>query len=494
MCKAKLFLAAAICALAACDNYDTFTTDRSATLSFSADTIRFDTLLTTIPSSTQTLTIYNHGDKGLRIKTVALEGGPASPFRINVDGQDMSRTNTASLSDFEVRRRDSIVVRAEVTLPTNDSDTPRRVDDALVLTLESGVRQRVPLRVVGQDAYFLKAKTITADTTFSATRPVVIYDSLVVAPSATLTIPAGTRLLFHDGAALRVRGRLSVRGTLSAPVIFRTDRTDHIFDYLPYDRLPGRWEGVYIAPESVGNEIEYLDLHGANYGICLDSTMVDDSKLLLLNSRIHNLAGHGLDIKGCHVEVANTEISNTLGHCVWLRGGTSLFIHCTIAQFYPLSASRGDALNITNFHDNIYYPLHAATFGNCVITGYADDVIMGSWAPEDMLPEGTPQEANFLFHNCFLATISEDSPAFENIVYDIQSDNTPSKSDLPRHEDNFILMDTHAFLYDFTPVAKSPIRSTADPAISALYPLDRQGRSRTADGAPDAGCYEGGEN
>ena len=36
---------------AACDNYDTWTTSPSATLSFSADTVAFDTVISTIPVS-----------------------------------------------------------------------------------------------------------------------------------------------------------------------------------------------------------------------------------------------------------------------------------------------------------------------------------------------------------------------------------------------------------------------------------------------------------
>jgi len=39
-------------------------------------------------------------------------------------------------------------------------------------------------------------------------------------------------------------------------------------------------------------------------------------------------------------------------------------------------------------------------------------------------------------------------------------------------------------------VENSPIRGIADPAYSAAWTQDRLGRSRMADGAPDAGCYE----
>ena len=73
----------------ACDDVADFTTDRSAILQFSRSQVEFDTLITTIPSSTQTLIVYNRGDKGLRISEVALAGGSGSPFRVNVTGQDL---------------------------------------------------------------------------------------------------------------------------------------------------------------------------------------------------------------------------------------------------------------------------------------------------------------------------------------------------------------------------------------------------------------------
>ncbi|MBQ2499539.1 MAG: hypothetical protein II523_05955, partial [Bacteroidales bacterium] len=186
--KLMIFIIAAMgVVLIACDDYDTFTTDRSSTLTFSSDTVRFDTLLTTVPSSTKTLAVYNHGDRGLRINEVRLEAGASSPFRINIDGQDMSRTVDNRATDFEVRRRDSIIVRIEVTVPEQVDDSIAQIKDVLHFTLESGVQQKVTLVVSGRNAYFLQACTLTADTTFTAGRPIVVYDSLVVAPNTTLT-------------------------------------------------------------------------------------------------------------------------------------------------------------------------------------------------------------------------------------------------------------------------------------------------------------------
>ena len=465
--------------LIACDKYDTFTTDRSTTLSFSTDTVRFDTLLATVPSATKTLIVYNRADAGLRITSVRLEGGGESPFRINIDGQDLSRTANNYATDFEVRRRDSIIVRIEVTLPVNATDSIYSVTDRLAFCLESGIEQKTTLVASSRNADFVRGWVVRADTTLTASRPLVIYDSLVVAAGATLTLPAGTQLLFHENAGMNVRGCLMARGTLEAPVILRGDRTDHMFDYLPYDRLPSRWEGLHLAPESCGNDLEYLDLHGGNYGIICDSALADTLKLRLANCIITNLGGDGLRIKAASVEVDNTEFSNTLGHCVSLIGGTSRFRHCTLAQFYALSADRGDALRLTNRGDNdTYYPLHAADFTNCVITGYAKDVLMGSWF------ENQDYEANYRFQNCFIATERTDDPArFIEITYDDPKSETASWR-------NFRLIDTHNFLYDFTPDSLSAIRGTADAATARLLPLDRLGRDRFESSSPDPGCYQ----
>lgn len=494
--------------LVACDDYDTFTSDRSAVLRFDRDTVTFDTLLATVPSTTKVLSVHNLGDKGLRIREVRLELGAQSPFRVNVDGQDMTRNADRCLTDFEVRRRDSIIIRLEVTLPESGTDLPQPVSDALLFTLESGVCQRVALVAAVQDAIFLQHSVLTADTTFAASRPIVVRDSLVVGEGSTLTLAAGTQLYFHDGAGLTVRGRLVAQGTAEQPVVFRTDRTDRMFPYLPYDRLPARWQGIRIAPTSYENELAGIDLHGANYGIQCDApaNLSDKrTKLSLTNSQIHMIGGIGLSTTDARVVAVNTEVSNTLGHGVYVCGGDVSFTHCTLAQFYPLDANRGQALYIS-YDDSLgFHPLERADFLNCVVTGYADDVIIIPQLNRNLLPsDHSDMSINYVFDHCFLATVVPESTReadyaarFVDCVYEdkdangtSQGTNTSNESDTS-HEKNFLLFDTHAFLYDFTPVAESRIRGVADATRASLFSLDRLGRDRMADGKPDAGAYEG---
>ena len=70
----------------ACSDYESFSSDPSFRLAFSTDTVAFDTLISTIPSSTKTLFVYNYNNDGMRINTIQLEGGTNSRFRVNVDG------------------------------------------------------------------------------------------------------------------------------------------------------------------------------------------------------------------------------------------------------------------------------------------------------------------------------------------------------------------------------------------------------------------------
>src|SRR5690554_6007015 len=55
-------------------------------LAFSVDTVVFDTVFTTIGSTTQNFRFYNTDNKKLLIEEIQLMGGENSPFRINIDG------------------------------------------------------------------------------------------------------------------------------------------------------------------------------------------------------------------------------------------------------------------------------------------------------------------------------------------------------------------------------------------------------------------------
>lgn len=465
----------------ACDDYDRWTTSPGARLSFSADTLSFDTIITDMTSSTQTLVAFNNGDDGLRSIRVELKGGASSLFKVNVDGQFL---NGGVGQDFEVRRRDSLVVRAEVKLPEVGDDVIRHYEDRLVFTLESGVRQEVVLQADGMDVRIIRGKVVETDESLTAGMPYLVYDSLVVRPGATLTLEPGTVMLFHDDVILDVHGTLKAVGTQERPVVFRGDRMDRLVPDVPYDNTPNRWGGVVFNGTSRDNVLEYCDIHSGRFGVtCFGSDSVDSEHpmLVMKHSVIHNVGWTGLVLGQVRADIIGCQISNAEGQCVSIQGGDVRMIHCTIAQFYPFSADRQEALYLANLDVNgNYIPLRRAHFLNCVITGYADDVIMGNLAPEN------DEYCDYLFDGCLLRTVaSDDTERFRDVVYD-NEDLEPVN-----YHDHFVQFDTHYILYDFTPVDSSVICVTGKAEVAREFcPTDMRGRNfQASDGRVPCGAF-----
>ena len=470
----------------ACSDYETFSDNPSFRLSFSQDTIAFDTLISTIPSSTKTLYVFNNNGNGMRISTIQLEGGAESRFRVNVDGRYLT---DGIWHDFELLKHDSLFVRIEMTPPEVGSNEPLYFTDKLHFLLENGAKQTVVLTGGAIDAYIMKeGLMVEADETLLTDKPYVIYDSLVVKPDATLTLTEGTTLMFHDKAALHVYGKLIVQGSIEKPVVLRGDRLDHMFDYLRYDNTPSRWEGIVIHRGSYGNSLFQCDLHSSCFGIIVEDTeqtTPDETKpsVVLDCCILHNIGGDGLQLNNCVSKVTNTQISNTLGHTVSINGGLHTFIYSTLAQFYPFTANRGDGLHLASSKDGEEYGLlRKAHFINCVITGYGEDVIMGENIPQD-------GSLDYLFHHCFLNTpVVDDEEHFVGCIFD--RDKKKDEDEKLVRQENFVLFDTENFIYDFTPKDSSLIRSLADKDYEGLPTIDRKGVSRLDDEGPDAGCYE----
>ena len=103
MANKSLILSAVLAAamLAACTDDDTFTTSPSNLLTFSTDTIRMDTVFSTVPTSTRTFWVYNRSGDGIRCTNVRLVNGNQTGFRVNVDGEYLSPTAGYQVHDVE---------------------------------------------------------------------------------------------------------------------------------------------------------------------------------------------------------------------------------------------------------------------------------------------------------------------------------------------------------------------------------------------------------
>ena len=112
--------------LSACDELDDhYATNPAYRLSFSTDTLAFDTVFSTVGSTTKQLMIYNKNDEPLNIESILLASGETTGFRINVDGRKGSTFNNVSILE-----QDSMYVFVEVTVNPNNGNQPLLVQTA----------------------------------------------------------------------------------------------------------------------------------------------------------------------------------------------------------------------------------------------------------------------------------------------------------------------------------------------------------------------------
>lgn len=441
-------------------------------LSFSKDTISLDTVFSRVPSSTRTLWVHNKNKDGLRCSSIRLANGNQNGFRVNVNGVYLGDAQGFQISNEEIRKGDSIRVFVEVTSPVNHAAEPQLLTDELIFSLESGVQQKVLLQAWSWDAELLDKVVITSDSTLASAMPTVIYDSLIVRPGATLTIPAGKTLFMHNNSIIKVDGRLICQGAPGSEVVLRSDRLDNMFDYLKYDDVSGQWGGIVFSSDSYGNVIEHTDIHATGNAIVCDSSDISRPKLTVSASTIHNAKGHGILAQNSNICLENVQLSNTLGSCLAVVNGITHVNNCTLAQFYPFDGNRGDALTILQDTTAVAHSLDFC-IRNSIVTGFADDVITLNRADTTCI--------SVLFDHCLLRTPEvSDTTICRDIVWEDVNDTTLAG------RKNFVNIDTRNLRYNFQLRETSLAIDAASPATS--LPTDRNATLR--DDKPDMGCYE----
>lgn len=465
--------------LSACDGLDDhYSTNPTHRLSFSSDTLSFDTVFTTIGSATRQFMIYNHNDDALNIESVMLAGGVASNFRINVDGRKGDYFN-----NLGILSKDSMFVLVEVRVDPNGKNQPLMIEDSVVFTL-NGVRQSVLLEAYGQDVTLYKGGlTITKDTTLTAERPFLVYDSIVVATNATVNIEKGATFYMHDKAYWVVSGTLNAAGTQNAPITFRGDRLDFILnDLLPYDRTPAQWGGLFFKSKSYNNIMNYTIVRNGTTGLTFEQSTPEKSKLKISNSQVTNMKGNLLSAINCDIEASNSEFTNAQNGVVILIGGKYNFTHCTLANFMTLVTRQPQnpiaCLSLLNHANKVTYPLNA-TFNNCIIDGNKG-VGKESLSGELALSKDDQAEFNYLFNHCVVKTNGKENANFTHVLFG----RGPSYRSTGEKENKY--------RFDFRPDSATTVGvGKAELSVSQVYPIDRHGVNRlTNPGGPTIGAYE----
>ena len=380
---------------------DGVTSSPSDRPTFSTDTLDMGTLITTDVSTTQRFTVRNPHSKGIVISDIHVDGPNAGYFRLNVDG-----FSGTTFNNVEIRGNDSIYVFVSCTLPENNVDTPVDITASINFTTNGSV-DKVILKATGQDVTRLYAETLTADATFAPGKPYQIFDSLVVAPDVTLVLPAGTRLMFHDKAYMRVYGTLKAEGTVEKPVEMRGDRTGDVISGITFDLMAGQWHGLDFMPGSKANTLSHTTVRNTVQGV-----VALDTELELINSRLRNSQFRALSAQGTNVTAVGCEFAEAPYGTVFVAGGESSFDHCTFPNYYLFSAIYEPAVTFAHVNaetavDGFDGPFTRATVTNSILYGLGSDITPGNL-------DGT----EVYLHNCLLKSAGSDDDHFVNCLWD----------------------------------------------------------------------------
>ncbi|MFM6935274.1 MAG: right-handed parallel beta-helix repeat-containing protein [Flavobacteriales bacterium] len=332
-------------------------------LSFSKDTVVFDTVFTTIGSTTQQFKIYNKDSKTIRIDEIELMGGSSSKFYMNVDG-----IKGTKIQDISIEGGDSLFVFVEVTLDPNGGVLPLVIEDSIRFKT-NGLDQFVQLAVWGQDAYFHYNEK--NEGTWANDKPHVIYGYAAIDSSKTLNIQPDTHIYMHKNAILYVyKSTLNIQGALGHEVIIEGDRLEQA-----YKDVSGQFYGIYFH-QAKPCTIDYAIIKNGTSGVHLydEDPANSNYTLTMTNTIIKNQARYGVFIyAGARVKAENCIVAKNGTHALFvLQGGDFNFNQCDLLGY---GSSTNPAVGISNYYTDQsagqtnVSSINEGKLYNCVVTG-----------------------------------------------------------------------------------------------------------------------------
>lgn len=467
-----------------CKKEDAIIDDPSAQLIFSSDTILFDTVFTTVGSTTKYFTIHNPHNKTLRISKIRLARGGASFFRLNLDG-----VAGTEFTNIDIPKKDSLFMFIEVTVDPTNQNNPLIIRDSIEFMV-NGKLQDVDLEAWGQDAYYHKPTVFPTNgfpnysiicpagstLVWTNDKPHVIYGYAVVDSAGILQMQAGTRVHLHNNAVLWIynQGSLQIQGANGNPVIIQGDRLEP-----QYSDVPGQWGKIWLSALSKNNTIDWAVIKNGSIGLQADTVDFTSGKptLSISNSIVKNMSAAALYAQGAIIRGNNCVFANCGQYTAALTiGGLYSFKHCTFANYWSNSNRRDASLLLNNYYvdiNNVVQVRHldSAYFGNCVIYGSEENEILydsssfggnfNVFFEHSLLKIDPELKTNSAFHYKNIIKNQGYDPGFESIS-----------------ENNYNL------------TTGSVLINKGNASIGNMYPNDLNGNPRNIDAAPDLGAYE----
>lgn len=484
----SLFFAAivlpAVISMSSCRKETVFDKNVNTNLIFSVDTLRFDTVFTTLASITKRVIVKNPSSDWIKITEIRIQNGAASFFRVNMDG-----FTSLAVYNIEIAPKDSMFIFVRVTIDPTNKTNPFEIQDKLLFQF-NGKEQELCLTAWGQDAYYhlpdkilkipyidpanpnkidtqyIPYSLVDCSTPFPNDKPHIVYGYWVVDSDNTFIVPAGSKIHFAPDASLWVYegGSIKVKGQKGQPVFFQGMRLE-----ARYADIPGQWGRIWLSAGSKDNEIDYAIIKNGTVGIWADTVVNGNPNLVIKNTIIKNMSAIGLLGQGSKIRGSNLVIGNCQNASLALTlGGSYDFYQSTFTNFWNANTNPTYSLLLNDYYIDAdkqiqIRPFEKAEFINCIFYGHNEEQLSIDIKAKNNLP--------YLFDHCLIRHRGELNNAYINCVMNQDPLFVNSATG------NFEITDS-----------LSPAIGRGSPAGASLAPLDINGVYRS--GIPTIGAYE----
>ncbi len=308
-----------------CESRDEIiSTEKSNKISFSPDTIFFDTLYTGFESPVRRVSVKNFNKEALTISRIYLQSGENSPFRLTINGIE-----TQESTDIFLRGNDSLRIFLNILPPPLNTDDITKLEDFLIVESNGNI-EKLPLIVWLQDGILLENSVLDCQTVWSGKKPYIIKGNVLVEENCKLIIESGVKVSFLTDAALLIAGSLEINGNENDNVKLGSFRNDGAFE-----GALGQWFGILFGENSKQNRISYAIIENATTAVRFGSPDNDTiPDLIIENTIIRNMANTGVLCLNSDVLIQNTLIHNCLNRTFSAGAGGNYYLYNnTFANF-----------------------------------------------------------------------------------------------------------------------------------------------------------------
>jgi hypothetical protein len=444
----------------ACKPEQIITTDPSAKITFSKDTVLFDTVFTTVGSVTKRFVIYNKNKNAINISSIHLTNeNDFATYRLNADG--IAGNNIA---DLEIKGNDSAFVFVEVTLKANATERPFLIEDSIQFTYNE---QKVQVQLVsyGQNAHFY------SDITWANDLPYVIYGGILVDSLSKLTIEPGVKIYLHKDAVMYAKGTIEMNGTATDSITLQGDRRES-----EYYNEPGQWSCVQFLPGSINNKISHTTIKNAVYGVVVGTYPVYglQPNLQIENSIIKYSMATGIFGINAKINAYNNLVFACGQYAFFVQlGGDYDIVHNTFGQTNNFTNRQTAGVTLTD-----YLKYNSVVYTERLTFNLTNNIIWGNLRDELYINYKSPALPMYTLSNNLMRSSNSDYNS-NNILNRDPLFANPSLTLAINENEDYHLKQT-------SPAIGFGQVLSGGPAIPYLFDMDGKIRSNPS----TIGCYE----